>query len=75
MSTPGRDLSRPEVVWIERENLAGLGCSDCAWVFHPSGPPIGGTLEEMKQNFQTQLSKEFDSHDCAKHQLAKGTTP
>jgi hypothetical protein len=81
MLTPGRESSSRKVVWIEGMSLEGWGCSECAWVFNPSGPPIGKTLEEMKQNFQMQLFEEFASHDCAEHlrvkaaASAQGTRP
>ncbi len=55
------------LVWIEQPTQAGWGCSHCAWVFHSAGPPIGETLEEMKRNFQMQLLKEFNAHQCAQH--------
>jgi len=71
MLTPGPVSSSREVVWIERQSLVGWGCSECGWVFNPSGPPIGKTLEEMKRNFQMQLSEEFASHDCAEHPWIK----
>ena len=45
----------------------GWGCSECSWVFHPSDPPIGKSLDEMKRNFQMQLSHEFESHDCPEY--------
>jgi hypothetical protein len=42
-------------------------CSECAWVFNPSGPPVGNSLDEMIGNFQIQLAKEFALHACAEH--------
>jgi hypothetical protein len=33
---------------------------------------FGKLLDEMKQNFQIQLSEEFASHACAKRPLVKG---
>jgi len=71
MPTPAQEGSHREMVWIERQSLAGWGCSDCAWVFHPSGPPEGQTLEEMKRHYQMQLFEEFASHDCAEHPGSK----
>jgi hypothetical protein len=58
---------RRKLVWIEGPLSWGWGCSECAWVFNPSGAPIGNSLDEMKQNFGQQLDKEFAAHVCAKH--------
>jgi rubredoxin len=57
------NLSR-KVVWVEGESFEGWGCSECTWVFNPSGPPVGESIDEMTQNFEVQLSEEFASHDC-----------
>jgi hypothetical protein len=56
------NLSR-KVVWVEGESFEGWGCSECTWVFNPSGPPVGESLDEMTQNLRAQLSEEFASHD------------
>src|SRR6202795_3261927 len=72
--TPGQDSSSRKMVWIKRE-CNGVGCSECAWVFNPSGPPIGKTLDQMTRNFHAQLSEEFASHDCAEHPRVKGVAP
>jgi rubredoxin len=74
MLTPGPASSSREVVWVERQSSAGWGCSVCAWMFHPSGPPIGKTIDEMTRNFQMQLSQEFGSHECAQHPRVKAET-
>jgi hypothetical protein len=58
---------RRKMVWIERPDFEGWSCSECAWLFNPSDPPTGPSLEEMKQRFETQRDKEFDSHVCAVH--------
>jgi hypothetical protein len=29
-----------KLVRIEGQNFRGWGCSECAWVFHPSDSPI-----------------------------------
>src|ERR1700686_2916810 len=42
-------LSR-KLVRVKGESFEGWGCSDCAWVFIPSGPPVGRSLDEMKRN-------------------------
>jgi hypothetical protein len=54
------------MVWIEQPHLHGFGCSECAWVFKPSGP-LGGSLDEMMRNFELQRDKEFTLHVCADH--------
>jgi rubredoxin len=64
-----------KLVWVEGREFEGQGCSECSWVFNPSCPPVGDSLEAMKRNFQAQLSDEFASHDCAQHtspQRARG---
>jgi hypothetical protein len=68
-----------EMVWVKR--IEAWGCSDCAWVFTHSGPPLGNTIEEMKLNFVAHRDKEFMSHVCTKqsriqaqeHRLPKKT--
>ncbi len=59
--------------WIERQNFQGYGCSECAWVFEPSGTPSGESLDEMKRNYQQQRDKHFADHVCAEHPRAKKT--
>jgi hypothetical protein len=52
------------------------GCSECSWVFKPSGRPAAGeSLDERKRTFRTQLSEEFASHACAEPPRVKGATP
>jgi rubredoxin len=58
---------RRELVWIEEERFYGWGCSECAWVFKPSGPPVGKSLDEMKQRFEQLRDKDFAAHVCAEH--------
>jgi hypothetical protein len=72
MSHKGSESSSRKLVWVEGQRVEGWGCSECAWVFKPSGPAIGISLDEMKRNFQMQLSEEFASHACAKRPLVKG---
>ena len=74
MPTPGQERPSRKVVWVETQSSAAWRCPECAWVFNPSGPPIGNTLEEMKRNFQMQLSEEFASHDCAEHPRVRAGT-
>jgi hypothetical protein len=49
--TPGQDSSSRKTVWIKEERVMGWGCSECAWVFNPSGPPIGKTLGHNDAEF------------------------
>jgi hypothetical protein len=55
------------LVWIEEDSFLGWGCSECAWVFSPSGALTGKSFDEAKQNFELQRDKEFTFHDCADH--------
>jgi rubredoxin len=59
-------ISARKLVWVEGRGAEWQGCSECSWVFSPSCPPVGDSLEAMKWNFQT-VSDEFASHDCARH--------
>ncbi len=68
----GQESSDRTLVWVEGQRAKGWGCSECAWMFHPSGPPIGKSLDEMKRNFEAQLSEEFASHSCAERPRIKG---
>jgi hypothetical protein len=63
------------LIWVERKNAAGWGCSECGWVFTIAGPLIDESLDEMKRHFQIQLDEEFASHNCAEHPSGKGASP
>jgi hypothetical protein len=65
---------RRELVWIEQERFRGWGCSECAWVFTPSGIPTGKTLDEMKQNYEERRDRDFAVHACAEHPRTKKNT-
>ena len=65
----GEESSSRKLVHIEGQSFRGW--SECAWVFHPYDPPVGKSLDEMKQNFQMQLSEEFASHGCAERPRVK----
>jgi hypothetical protein len=54
-----------KLVWIEQQRFRGWGCSECAWVFNPSGAPIGKSFSESVRNFELQRDKEFTLHVCA----------
>jgi hypothetical protein len=68
----GQESPVRTLVWVEERSFKGWGCSECAWMFNPTGPPIGKSLDEMKRNFQMQLSEEFASHDCWGHPRVRG---
>jgi hypothetical protein len=63
---------RRKLVWIEEQRFQGWGCSECAWVFNPSGPPTGESLDEMLQYYVQQRDADFADHFCAEHPRAKG---
>jgi hypothetical protein len=60
-----------KLTWIETSRFRGFGCSACAWVFKPSGALTGNSFDEMMRNFELQRDKEFASHVCAEHPIAK----
>ena len=53
------------LVWVERPGLRCWGCSECAWVFNPSGAPSGKSFAESVRNFVLQRDQGFTSHVCA----------
>jgi len=55
------------LVWMDQPRFRGWGCSECAWVFEPPGPPTGDDLNAMMRNFESQRDKEFASHVCIEH--------
>ena len=59
------------LIWIEKPSFQGSGCSECSWVFKPSGPPAGDSLDEMKKNFERMRDIEFANHSCAAHPKAR----
>jgi hypothetical protein len=64
-----------ELVWMDQPRFRGWGCSQCAWVFNPPGPPTGENFDEMKRNFESQRDKDFASHVCANHPRKTKATP
>jgi hypothetical protein len=54
-----------KLVWIEEDRFRGWGCSECTWVFNPSGAPTGKSLDQSMRNFELRRDKEFTSHVCA----------
>jgi hypothetical protein len=65
---------RRKLIWIEGQLFLGWGCSECAWVFKPSGSPVGNSIDEMKQAYEQQREQDFTVHVCAKHPRVKNTT-
>jgi hypothetical protein len=59
------------MIWIEGSGFQGSGCSECAWVFHPSGPPIGDSLSDMVEKYERLRDQEFAAHVCAEHPRPK----
>jgi hypothetical protein len=66
MMAPSREL-----IWIEEPHFLGWGCSECAWLFKPSGSPVGDSLREMKENYLRLRDEESAAHICAEHPRAK----
>lgn len=62
---------RRKLVWVELQSFGGWGCSECGWVFNPSGPPIGESLGEMMSHYEQKRDTEFTSHVCAEHPRPK----
>ena len=63
--------TRRTLIWIEGSRFRGSGCSECAWVFSPSGPPTGDSLAEMMEKYEQRRDKEFAAHVCAEHPRSK----
>jgi rubredoxin len=61
------------LIWTEEARFQGWSCSECAWVFSPSGPPKGNSLEEMKEHYERLRGKEFATHVCAEHPRGRKT--
>jgi hypothetical protein len=57
----------PRLVWIESQKFVGFGCSECTWVFKPSGAFVGESLDKIKQRFKAERDEAFAAHDCAQH--------
>ena len=52
------EARRRRLEWVERNNFQGWACSECAWVFNPSDPVKGDSLDDMKREFEEQRAKE-----------------
>jgi len=62
-----------KLVWVEELHFQGWGCSECAWLFKPSGAPTGKSLDEMKENYERRRDKDFAAHVCTEHPKEKKT--
>jgi hypothetical protein len=62
---------RRTLIWTEKSWFQSSGCSECAWVFTPSGPPHGDSLAEMMEKYERRRDKEFAAHVCAEHPRTK----
>jgi hypothetical protein len=60
-----------KLVWIEEDRFWGWGCSECAWLFNPSGTLSGKSIDEMKENYEQQRDKAFAAHVCAENPKTK----
>jgi hypothetical protein len=65
------EARRRKLVRLETQNFQGWVCSECAWIFKPSGPLGGSSIDEMKTHYQQQRDHEFASHVCEKYPRSK----
>ena len=65
--------ARRTLTWIREAHFHGPACSRCAWLFRPSGPPTGISLQQMKENYMRCCNEEFAAHVCAEHPKAAKT--
>jgi len=61
-----------KLVWIAEPHFRGWGCSECAWVFSPVGPPVGESIDEMKANYERKRLRDYLAHLCDEHPGARG---
>jgi hypothetical protein len=55
--------------WTEEALYHGRRRYECVWVFRPSGPPTGNTLNDMMRDCMQLRDKEFAAHVCALEML------
>src|SRR5580692_7248382 len=68
------EVSRPRTLgWISKTYFCGPACSRCAWLFRPTGPPTGISLQQMKEDYMRRCNEEFAAHVCADHPRAVRT--
>src|ERR1700694_5653317 len=70
MGAATRAAMSRKLVWVEQPGLRCWGCSECAWVFNPSGAPTGKSFNESVRNFELQRDKEFTLHEFTLHVCA-----
>lgn len=63
------------MIWVKSAQFEGWACSECDWIFNPTGPPVGDSLDEMTREFERQRDKDFASHLCARHPRTEGVKP
>jgi hypothetical protein len=63
MDAAVRSAKDRKLVWIERGDFWGWGCSRCSWVFG-SHAPSGESFDEVMRNTMSQCDIEFVSHPC-----------
>jgi len=54
-----------QMVWIKNAHVQGWGCSQCYWIFHPLGPPLGHGMDEMMKNYEHERDLEYLLHSCS----------
>jgi hypothetical protein len=74
IAAPNREVAmepkRRKLEWVERPTFQGWACTECAWVFNPTWPLAGKSVDDMKTEFEQDRDKEFASHVCADHPRA-----
>jgi hypothetical protein len=65
------EVRRRKLVWIERQDFHGWGCSECAWVFKSAGPLVGESIDEMKSHYEQRRDNEYRSHVCVEPPKAR----
>ena len=73
-TNPSRLASR-QMVWSKTPQMEAWTCFACAWVFIPSGPPLGDSLDEMMLNYELLRDTEYACHVCARHPRANSKFP
>jgi hypothetical protein len=67
----GQSRSSRQLTWVKGRIFWGWGCSECDWIFNPSGVPAGKSLDEMKRNSHARISGEFADHAYSEHSRTK----
>jgi hypothetical protein len=57
--------NRGYVAHGKSQNFEGFGCSECQWVFNPTGTLVDKSFDQMKQPYEAERDKEFLPHVCA----------